>query len=201
VRFVSAFVVALACVLLVSVGCSSPDDVINTPPVADGACNDSSGNRFVDCGNGTVTDTQTQLIWLKKANCLLPQQWDAAMASAAGLKDGDCGLTDNSSAGNWRLPTLQCPTGYSCTMSTPPTGEFETIFASSCWAPYILNTAGTGCWTEGNPFSGVQGDLYWSSTTTANGPGEAWIVGLDRGFVFSDPKDNVRYVWPVRGGS
>jgi hypothetical protein len=32
--------------------------------------NDPAGLRFVDCGNGTVQDTQTGLIWLKNANCL-----------------------------------------------------------------------------------------------------------------------------------
>src|SRR5215467_2555038 len=38
-------------------------------PTAAGACSDNV-NRFVDCGNGTVSDTQTGLIWLKNANCL-----------------------------------------------------------------------------------------------------------------------------------
>ena len=201
-RFATCLLVAFACVLLVSIGCSSSDDVINTPPGADGACSNPPGvnNRFVDCGNGTVTDTQTGLIWLKNANCFPKQTWDTAMASAAGLKGGYCGLTDNSSAGNWRLPSLQCPSGGFCNMTTPPTGEFATIFASSCGAPRILNAAGTGCWTEGNPFSGVQLGYYWSSTSFANTPSIAWYVNLGGGIVNGDDKNSAIYVWPVRGG-
>ena len=36
---------------------------------ADGPCFDNT-NRYVDCGNGTVTDTVTGLIWLQQADCL-----------------------------------------------------------------------------------------------------------------------------------
>ena len=36
---------------------------------ADGPCFDNT-NRYVDCGNGTVTDTVTGLIWLKQSDCL-----------------------------------------------------------------------------------------------------------------------------------
>jgi len=33
--------------------------------------------------------------------------WDEAMTAAKGLKDGDCGLTDGSVAGDWRLPNVR----------------------------------------------------------------------------------------------
>jgi len=196
-------VAAFVGLLIVSVGCTDVGNVTAVPPIADGACSNPPGvnNRFVDCGNGMVTDTTTHLIWLKNANCFLyTRDWDAAMASAVSLKSGDCGLTDNSSAGSWRLPSLECPSGASCLLTTPPTGEFATIFASSCGAPYILNTAGTGCWTEGNPFSGVQPGIFWSSTTGANDPGLAWGVNLSAGYVFSFNKSLTHYVWPVRDG-
>ena len=194
--------VAFVCVLLMSIGCSSSDDVVNTPPGADGACSNPPGvnNRFVDCGNGTVTDTQTVLIWLKKANCFAQQDWDTALASAAGLKSGDCELKDHSSAGDWRLPTLQCVSGPGCNMSDAP-GEFSTIFGPACTSNlFILNTAGTGCWTEGNLFSGVQLSNYWSSTTYAGYPGYACGVDLNNGNVNGFDKINPNYVWPVRGG-
>src|SRR5262249_32071128 len=45
---------------------------------ADGPCFDNA-NRYVDCGNGTVTDTVTGLIWLKQWNCLATDNaWAAA---------------------------------------------------------------------------------------------------------------------------
>src|SRR5213594_1247061 len=52
--------------------------------------------RYVDCGNGTVTDTVTGLVWLKQSNCLSSADWEAAKKAVAGLKNGDCMLTDGS---------------------------------------------------------------------------------------------------------
>ena len=57
------------------------------------------------CGNGTVTNTVTDLIWLKDASCLGLLDWVPANQAAGSLKDGDCALTDHSSAGDWRLPS------------------------------------------------------------------------------------------------
>ena len=61
--------------------------------------------RYADCGNGTVTDSLTGLVWLKKSNCLPSADFEAAKKAVAGLKNGDCMLTDASSPGDWRLPT------------------------------------------------------------------------------------------------
>ena len=87
---------------------------------ADRSCPDDSGNVYVDCGNGTVTDNRTGLVWLKDANCLSGApgggavDWFTAMEFVAGLSDQpatsaaaahDCGLSDGSSPGEWRLPT------------------------------------------------------------------------------------------------
>jgi hypothetical protein len=192
-RFGIGIVVAFACVLLMSVGCghSSHNNNSVIPP----------SDRFVDKGNGTVMDTQTGLVWLKNANCFGLMNWDNATAAANALASGQCGLTDGSTAGQWRLPTLGCPLNQNCTLATPPTGEFATIFASTCAAPYILDTAGTGCWTEGNPFSGVKSSYYWSSSTyIANPDGSAWDVNLNFNGVSADFKANTSYVWPVRNG-
>ena len=204
-RFADCLLVVFACVLVMSIGCKSSDDVINTPPVADGACSNPPGvnNRFVDCGNGTVTDTQTGLIWLKNANCFFSQDWDAAMAFAAGLKSGDCGLTDNSAAGNWRLPTLSCAFSP-CQPIETASGEFASIFNSGVCgtAPYALNANGTACSTvaPASPFTGVLQGNYWSSTPYANSPNYAWSVTLNGGYVFIADKSSAHSSWPVRGG-
>jgi hypothetical protein len=65
----------------------------------------------------------------------------------------------------------------------------------------VPNTAGTGKWMEGDPFTSVQSDGYWSSTSIADDPDYAWVVFLFGGGVyFGGPKTNTYYVWPVRGG-
>jgi len=62
--------------------------------------------RFVDNGDGTVTDSRTGLIWLKNANCYGKTDIDDVWDFVKGLADGECGLNDGSAAGTWRIPTL-----------------------------------------------------------------------------------------------
>src|SRR6266571_8359523 len=90
--------------------------------------------RYVDCGNGTVTDTETGLVWLKQSNCLSSANWEAAKKAVVGLKNGDCMLTDGSSTGDWRLPTQK---EWETTM--------EKALALGCSGPTLTNDAGTGC--------------------------------------------------------
>lgn len=85
-------------------GAVGPTGPTGTVPRAAGPCFDNVG-RYVDCGNGTVTDTATGLIWLKNANCFPIQEYLVTTQSVAALASGQCGLTDGSSAGDWRLPT------------------------------------------------------------------------------------------------
>ena len=162
-----------------------------------------NGNRFVDCGNGTVKDIDTGLFWLKNANCFGLQSWATANISAAGLGDGQCGLTDGSLPGDWRLPALTCDSRF-CQPIETATGEFASIFDSSVCktAPYVLNATGTACSTvaPASPFSGVQSSYYWLSTTRANVPGEACYAYLDFGAVNYSSKALSYFVWPVRGG-
>jgi hypothetical protein len=50
-------------------------------------------------------------------------------------------------------------------------------------------------------FSGVQSTDYWSSTTNADNPDNAWNVNLNDGNTNANDKDNTNLVWPVRGGA
>ena len=195
-------VLAISSMVLVAVQAGSleppPGPVSPTRPPD--RCYDNTGNRFVDCGDGTIKDTETGLYWLKDASCFGSRTWEDANKAAADLAHGQCGLTDGSLPGDWRLPTLACPSGGSCSFATPPTGEFATIFAPSCPAPFILDTAGTGCWSEGNPFSGVQSTNYWSARTYAGYPSGAWYANLGNGVAGTGLKTVNIYVWPVRSG-
>jgi hypothetical protein len=68
--------------------------------------------RFMDNKDGTVTDNLTGLIWLKNTKCFGLMDLEGARLAAKHLKNGDCGpdpaliLSDGSSAGDWRLPTM-----------------------------------------------------------------------------------------------
>ena len=72
----------------------------------DPPCFDNS-TRFVNCSNGTVTDTLTGLIWLFDADCFGFLFYSRARDAASGLADGQCGLTDGSRPGDWRLATKE----------------------------------------------------------------------------------------------
>jgi len=52
----------------------------------------------------------------------------------------------------------------------------------------------------GNPFIGVQLGGYWTSSSGAGSPGNAWKVQIPNGNVSYESKSLTGYVWPVRGG-
>jgi hypothetical protein len=58
---------------------------------------EAQAQRFVDNGNGTVTDTVTGLMWTKDANPIGKRNWHDAMAA--------CGTFSISGIGGWRLPS------------------------------------------------------------------------------------------------
>jgi len=111
------------------------------------------GEPFTDNGDGTVTDNLTGLVWLRSANCAGgTTTWAIALSYSNALYDGctdcfgtsgDCGLSDGSSAGDWRLPNLN---------------ELRSL---------IDPTESNPALSAGHPFSDVQSStlLYWSSTT------------------------------------
>ncbi|MBF0437342.1 MAG: DUF1566 domain-containing protein [Magnetococcales bacterium] len=133
--------------------------------------------RFTDNGNGTITDNLTGLIWLKNANCFGTQTWTNALASANALASGSCGLTDGSETGAWRLPNLRelrslSDYGYSQLIVRPDL-----------------------------PFTGMQPDFYWSSTTSDNDTSSAFYGFIEGGSGYYRPKTNAYQVLPVKGES
>ena len=141
--------------------------------------------RFTDNANGTVTDNLTGLIWLKDANCYGTRSWAQALSDANALASGSCSLIDGSTAGQWRLPNLR---------------EMQSLVHYGFSNPAVPNTAGTGQWTPGNPFTNVQSGDYWSSTASAGFASFAWLVTLSHGDVYNDDETGTFYMWPVRGG-
>ena len=134
--------------------------------------------------NGTVTDNLTGLIWLKNANCFGFRTWTQALSDANGLASPGCGLSDGSTAGQWRLPNVK---------------ELQSLIDFAYFNPALSNAAGTGQLT-GDSFTGVQSNFYWSSTTSTGRTDNAWAVRLDDGYVTAINWVETYYVWPVRGG-
>ena len=134
------------------------------------------------------------MVWLKDASCADLAGTDAwgkadratALGAAQALADGTCGLTDGSVAGDWHLPSRF---------------ELESLLDLEYWDPALSNAAGTGQWSEGDVFTGVQLFYYWSSTSfAASTPSLAWRLNLADGINGNDGQTGARSVWPVRVG-
>jgi hypothetical protein len=142
--------------------------------------------RFTVNGDGTVTDNLTGLFWLRNANCFGQKTWQEALDDCNDLSAGYCGLTDGSNPGEWRLSNRR---------------ELFSLIHDGYSLPALSNTAGTGHWVEGDPFTNIQYTPYWSATTMDNDRYFAWWVSIRYGFVFYESKNSDSgYVWCVRGG-
>ncbi|MDD2365135.1 MAG: DUF1566 domain-containing protein [Desulfuromonadaceae bacterium] len=128
--------------------------------------------RFTDNGDQTVTDTLTGLIWSKNANpASTTKTWQGALDYIKTLNSSSyMGYND------WRLPNVT---------------ELESLIDAEKYTPAL---------PAGHPFSGVQSDYYWSSTSYADSSTLAWYVSMYGGYVSYGYKTGNVYVWPVRGG-
>lgn len=145
--------------------------------------------RFHDNGDGTVSDQLTGLVWLKNAGCFAIATWANAVAAANQLAAGQCGLTDGSAAGQWRLPNLV---------------ELESLIDASASAPAV-----SGSFT--NIPSSASGSVYWTSTPYWSGAGgstnSAWAIRLTDGRYINGSDSNgsnlmaiaLNGIWAVKG--
>lgn len=142
--------------------------------------------RFFDNYDGTVTDINTGLVWLKNAWCTGSYSaWSQAMSFVAVLASGQCGLTDGSTAGQWRLPELW---------------EWQGLANTAYSNPALSNGPGTGQWTSGNVFTNVRSSAYWSATSYFVYPTLAFYVDMTTGVISFQDKGYPNIIWPVRNG-
>jgi hypothetical protein len=143
--------------------------------------------RFTDNGDGTIKDNNTGLTWLKNANCSDSAggvskssgylNWNDATSWSSKLASGLCGLTDNSVAGQWRLPT------------------------SNEWSGLIDVTKVNPSLPAGQPFTNVQSIIqsvngYWSSSIETST--SAYFTTMYNGTKDYVDKTQNKFVWPVR---
>lgn len=129
--------------------------------------------RFISSGE-CVVDNLTGLMWAKNAN--LPnggRTWQGALDYVASMNSGAglCGHHD------WRLPNVN---------------ELESLVHAG--------QTDSAAWLNANGFTYGHSDIYWSSSSCAGNPYNAWLVNMYYGHVGVLDKDNFYYVWPVRSG-
>jgi quinol monooxygenase YgiN len=132
--------------------------------------------RFTDNGDGTVTDHVTGLVWLKDGNAFGTRTWHQALDDCNSLCTGNCGLTDGSKGGDWRLPNIN---------------ELRSLEDYGHHTPAL---------TPGHPFVNVRQSLCWSSTTVASAPNLARFLFVGIGSCVWDHKNVLMGVWPVKEG-
>jgi hypothetical protein len=118
--------------------------------------------RFVDNGDGTITDRESRLMWTR---CSAGQQWSAA-GCAGEASSVDWGAAQSLANevnkrgtyffSDWRLPQLR---------------ELATIVERDCGDPRV-NLA---------VFPGTPGEFYWTASPRAGEPSRARIYALSFG--------------------
>lgn len=129
--------------------------------------------RFICNKNGTITDTQTGLIWIQDPSILFINQenrfkWEHAITLCNTLRF--MGYND------WRAPSIQ-----------------EELTLVDYTRGGNLGTA-----IDINFFKGIQNSYYWTSTSCAFLDEDAWVVDIKTGYSFVDNKTFSHPVHPVR---
>ncbi len=136
-----------------------------------------SGQRFVDNGDGTVTDGLTGLMWLQDASCLSTLDWQGALAAMQLLNGGP---------GESGCPSLSKK--YS-DWSLPNAIELRSLIDYEADYPAL---------SSGHPFKAVAASGYWTATTATAIPEQAFMVDLDTGAMSMAPKTAKHHALPVR---
>ena len=156
--------------------------------------------RFIINGDATVTDTFTRLMWIQDANCIETHYpgfdtdgtagdgfvtWDNAFGFVAGM---NLGTYSDCSAGydDWRVPSFR---------------EMVSLVHHAWVDPALCNTSCELQWTDGDPFTNLDVDAtYWTSTTRVGAKTWAFAVDIGAAAPTTAIKTGVPPwpVWPVR---
>ncbi len=146
-----------------------------------------NSQRFIDRGDGTLADTETGLVWLKRADCIA-QPWSGALATVNALASGQCGLTDGSTAGQWRMPNRRRDAEHRRPRTHVSRGRLprrEYQASSAVTGPVVFTNF-------------IVADYYWTSSTDAADSTQAWSVySCDFG-AYDMAKTATRYSLAVR---
>jgi len=136
--------------------------------------------RFVDNGDGTMTDNLTGLMWLKDGSCFGKKKWNDALSSIENFNinpdnyNCDEYLTNYT---DWRLPNIN---------------EIESLIN--------YGEADISNWLNSQGLTNVESSYYWSSTTKSAYSKRAGVVKFDGNVVTDKYKTDILFIWPVRAG-
>jgi len=156
----------------------------------DGNLQRGAALAYVDNGNGTITDTNTGLMWEKLSrdgtihDWSNQYTWDNAFAVKLATLNGGGGFAGH---GDWRVPNYK---------------ELISIVNLQNVNPAMSAAFNTGC-TPGcavTSCSCTLPGLYWSSSSYADDPNNAWDVDFSLGNANTFPKELHHSVRAVRGG-
>ncbi|GAB2699396.1 DUF1566 domain-containing protein [Aliiglaciecola sp. 3_MG-2023] len=139
-----------ACAMSLLTGMASAQTCLSDAPET------ASETQFVDNGDGTVTDTDHDLMWMQ---CSIGQTWE----------NGSC--TGDADALTWQQ-ALQQAHGYEFASldgwRLPNVKELASLTERQCVRPAINETR----------FPNTPSDDYWSSTPSLSDPQRAWVVAF-----------------------
>lgn len=133
--------------------------------------------RFMDNGDGTVTDSASGIMWLKDADCFGPMTWLGAEKAVADFSRN--------------------PSAYDCAEYTADYGDWALPNVNELAAMLNADTAANPDWLRIKGFKDVEAGAYWSSTSYVN-PYSAWSVNMLDGTVKHAGKLASLHVWPMR---
>ncbi len=157
----------------------------------DGDLQPGGALAYVDNGDGTVTDQNSGLMWEKLSDDDSVHDQDNSYTWAQAFAGKITTLNGDTFAGHndWRLPSLKELQSIASYEIPYPGPTLDSAFSTGC----PLGCSVTQC-------SCAQGNLYWSSTSYAFSPQNAWNLSFADGFVGVASKTSDLYVRAVRGG-
>jgi hypothetical protein len=135
------------------------------------ASEQAPGERFVDNGDGTISDTQKITLPSGKKVRLMWQKEGSANRMEHKDTEEYCKNSEVGGYKDWRMPTVE---------------ELESIIDRTKRNPAI------------NPLFKCESASYWSSSIYANGTAVAWYVNFSVGNVSYNGRYGAYYVRPVR---
>lgn len=170
-------------------------DAFDTPTSCAGTGQDGDDlagatRAFVDNGDGTITDSNTGLMWEKLSDDAglhdrdTTYTWDNAVA----VKVAALNAASFATHSDWRLPNLNELESIRNLENSSPAAD--AVFNTSCAASCTVTTC--SCIATAG--------IYWSSSSFAGIPALAWTVEFGDGAAAGDAKTSTHFVRAVRTG-